>query len=797
MKRFLALYALPVMALLVISVLPLITGARTLYLRDVLNAHFEMKSAEALALRSGYLPLVDPYRGAGQPLLGNPNSVPLYPDNLLYLFASSLWALNAHFWLHLLIAPWAMFWLAREWRLGRSAAWAAGVFYGVSGFLLSNLNFYNQIAGVAIAPALIAAMLAAARHLTGRRFAAVGGLWALMLLAGDPFTAALALALGLLAVLLDQGCSRRLLRPSVLLALSLAAGSLVAASQLIEMWRILPLSFRGYWGYSPTSTTVASWDPRQAAGWILPFIFGRPDRLAEAGFWGRKFFTGNPPYYFSLYPGFLVLGLLLASGLPRGRARVWAWTAAAGGVFFSLGRFNPLLGWFWHAQIGRSFRYPVKFWLPVAIAVAILAGIGFERTLVRTEPGPRHKLALGLTILGLTQVCLWAVLILTPKTGFALLRQLIPPAFSGGFVAFERLRWAGLCLLSVLLLLLLAIVLRLSRRWAFGAGAALLLLYVGSQLFFLHPLMPSDRSAPYLRSPALLSEVPAGALVVRGAFGPVIGPSKLDLGPFPSNRAYWLERRAFATLYPMGGPVWQRRFDLAPSPEGLDSFLSQTAVKVMQNARSDRDRLRLLAAWGVDRVIVDAPLGAATAGEATLVWQGFVVGQPVYVYSVKGAAPAVSFASRLIYSGDIGTTYDDLVAPNFDPLASVVLAGTGKLSEGSKEQGKSRVQVIASGPEALSLDVNATVPGAVVVQRAYQGFYRAWLDGRQVRIAVANLDRMAVRVAAGHHRLRLATDRRPLLWEAALAFLGVLLLGGLAATKERSTVRKRGASGDC
>lgn len=798
MKRFLFFYAAPVVVVLAVSVFPLITGARTLYLRDVLNVHFEMKSAEAQALRTGYLPLVDPYRGGGQPLLGNPNSVPLYPDNLLYLFASSLWALNAHFWLHLLIAPWAMFWLAREWRLSRSAAWAAGVFYGASGFLLSNLNFYNQIAGVAIAPALIAAMLAATRRSEGWRLAAAGGLWALMLLAGDPFTAALALVLGLLAMLLDQGFSRRLLRPSAFLVLSLAAGTLVAAAQLVEMWRILPLSFRGYWGYSPTSTTVASWDPRQAAGWILPFVFGRPDRLAEAGFWGRRFFTGNPPYYFSLYPGLLVLGLLFASGLPRGRARVWAWTAAAGGLFFSLGRFNPLLGWFWRAEIGRSFRYPVKFWLPVAIAIAFLAAIGFERAWMRTEPRPRYRLALGLAILGLALVCLWAVLILTPKTGFALLRQLIPPAFPVGFVAFERLRWAGLCLLSLLLLLLVATILRLSRHWPFATGAALLLIYVGSQLFFLHPLMSTDRSAPYLKTPALLSEVPAGALVVRGAFGPVMGSSKLDLGPFPSNRAYWLERRAFATLYPMGGPLWHRRFDLAPSPEGLDSFLSQTAVRVMQNARSDADRLRLLAAWGVGKLIVDSPLSTDLGAQAGLLWSGSVLGQPVYLYDIKGASPAVTFARHLRYAGDITSTYDEMVAPEFRPRTFAVLAGVGRSFDG----GHGTVQVVESRPESLSVDVDASTAGAVLIERAYQGFYRAWLDGSPVPIMAANLDRMAVRVPAGHHRLLVETDRRPLFWELVLALFGGLLLVALVllrrgerlpVTAERGQAAKIGA----
>jgi len=106
-----------VLLVLVIRALPLMTGASTLYLRDVLGTHLEMKAAQAGAMRRGTLPLIDPYRAGGQPALGNPDSVPLYPDNLLYLAAPTLWALNAHFWIHLLLAPLSMYWLARAWGL--------------------------------------------------------------------------------------------------------------------------------------------------------------------------------------------------------------------------------------------------------------------------------------------------------------------------------------------------------------------------------------------------------------------------------------------------------------------------------------------------------------------------------------------------------------------------------------------------------------------------------------------------------------------------------------------------------
>jgi hypothetical protein len=219
-RRFAAMYGLPLFLLLAWIALPLARGIETLYMRDVLNAHLAMKWSQARALRQGYFPLLDPYRGGGQPLAGNPNAVPFYPTNALYLWASPFWALNAHFWIHLLLAPFAFSWLARRWGLAREAAWAAAVCYTVSGFYLSHLSFYNLIAGATLAPALVAACLgfAGARALAaegavvgrggrgaGPRRAlyapAIAALWALLLVSGDPLMAALAGCLAAAALL--------------------------------------------------------------------------------------------------------------------------------------------------------------------------------------------------------------------------------------------------------------------------------------------------------------------------------------------------------------------------------------------------------------------------------------------------------------------------------------------------------------------------------------------------------------------------------------------------------------------
>ncbi len=735
MKRPGLLYGAPLVALLAWAVLPLVRGGETLFLRDVANAHLEMKLAEAAALAHGFFPEIDPYRAGGQPLAGNPNAVPFYPDNLLYRAAPPIWALNAHFWLHLLLAPFLFAWLARAWGLSRGAAWVAAGCYTVSGFFLSHLSFYNLIAGAALAPALAAACLAwadspadsaadspadstagasgrAGPH--GRSVLAVAVLWALLLLGGDPLMAALALALalGALAAAGAGAFARRraapaqparALRPGRAigwLLVALAAGTLLAAPQLVEFLRILPLSFRGHWGYTAEVATVASWDPRQAAEWLLPFLFGRPDVLGPGSFWGSRFFTDVPPYYLSLYPGLLALALVAAAGLPRRRraAALWAWGAVAGGLFLSLGRFNPLAARLFELPGAGSLRYPVKLWLPVAVGAALLCGIGFERVFEAEELGARRRFAFALGAMAGIFAAGWAVLSLLPGTAFPALRRLVPASYPDAFVANERLRWAGLCLVSLAVLAALALAARLALRRP-AAAALVLIVHAAAQLLLLHPLFPTDAVYPYLVPPPALDLLPAGETVANGSSGGLFGPSRLERGDFPAPRAEWLERRAFYELYPMTGPLWGRRYELDVSPEGLDSFLTRMAEGAVKHSRDDALRVRLLAAWGVGRLLLDRPLDPAAVSPAVgkepvgkeprarLLGEIPSFGDLLRVYAIDGRAPALYLARRALAAPHLNAAYALLTDGRFRPGEDVVLAGGGALRRARRRPG--------------------------------------------------------------------------------------------------------------
>ncbi len=771
------------MLLLGAIALPLARGERTFFLRDVLNSHLNMKWSQAEAMRSGYLPLVDIYRAGGQPLAGNPNAAPFYPDNLLYLFASPLWAENAHFWIHLLLAPFAFFWMARAFGLGREGSWAAALAYTFSGFYFSHLNFFNLIAGATLAPAFVAACLRLG--VSERRTARAGMpialalLWTLLLLGGDPFLAALALALGGTAFLMRKPRPR--FAHWALLAGALALGSAVALPQIVEFLRILPLSFRGHYGYTAKVATIASWDPRQLVEWLVPFFFGRPDRLGGGGFWGHRFYTDVPPYYFSLYPGLLVLALAATSGKPRSRAALWSWGAVVCGLFFALGKFNPGVDWIF--ALGRgSFRYPVKFWPPVAIGLAMLAGIGFERLFARMdgdavgassgEPGAARPRAfrVALFVLFVALFGAWIFLSFFPEPARAGARWLMAnrPA---DLVENERIRWAGLCLFSWIAVALFGLAARLSRRHAALGGALLLALHVAFQLFFLGPLYATDEVGPYLTTPAALAYVPPGSRVVHGSFLNLFHDAKIERGAFPQPLTLFLERRAFAELYPFTGPIHKRRFELNVSPEGLDSFLTRMSQGGIKTAK-DIDRVRLLAAWGVNRLLIGEPLAADAEQQVRRLAKLPSFGRELLIYEIPNAAHAAYLATRLVGAPHMNGGYAALLAPGFDPRSEAVVEG----NFGSERRGGGTVRILCDESERFVAEIDSRGPGFLVVQRADLSIYRATVDGQPAERRIANLQRIGIPVPAGRHRVEIETDRRPLHRSTTAALAALLLL---------------------
>jgi hypothetical protein len=723
-----------------LAIAPLASGARTFYLRDVFATHLPLKAAQVEAWRAGELPLVDLARGGGQPGLGNPNSVPFYPTNVLYLVGPLLWALNAHFWIHWIAAAFAMGWLARAWGLERAGAAAAGLAYAASGYFVSQLSYYNAVAGAALGPAVVASVLQGSRAgWPARRIAASGALVGLVVLGGEPFLAAMALAAAAFAELVD-GWRRPHARPARrLLALApIALGLALAAPALWEASRVFGASHRAQ-PIAAGDALLGSFDPRQAIEWLVPFAFGRPDRIDGQGLWGYVFHQGQPPFFFALAPGLACVLALAATGVPRARFAWWGWSLALGGTALALGAFNPLVRAAVEAGLAPTgFRYPLRFWWLHAVGSALLVGWGAQR-LWRAEGGARRRAS----IVAVAGAATYGVVALALRAQFAPLVEGLAARVPGAAARVAELTplWRRTVELELLVILALGGAAYLARRRPLLGASTLAAIHLATQCALLSPALATDATSAYSQVPALLSVLPPEGRFASDVYGR-LGPSRIAEAQFPDAGAHWLQRRAFELVAPSWAPALGRRFELNGSAEGFDTAASRAVERRIARADDD-ERWRLLAERGVDRVVLLRSLeSSADPSAPALVARAQSFGRPVWVYRLQNPAP----------------------------FARV---------------GAGAVEAFAEARESLSADVSADAATTVTFERAWLPIYGARVDGGPTDVQMALDDRVAVAVPPGRHHVEVAVDRSSTRRAMAASLLAGIVLMALALARSR------------
>jgi hypothetical protein len=476
--------------------IPVLSGERTLFLRDVMHNHWGLKWLGAEALKAGEIPTFTERAGNGLVYAGNPSALPFYPGNLLYLILPFWNAFNAHFVFHWLLAACTMFWLARAFGIGRWGALVAAIAYAGGGWFMSALTFYNIATVAAWWPAAITGA-----YLGGRNGIAAGGLaCGLALLGGEPITALLG-TIPLLVV----ATSRHGLRRGVGTTLAIGIlGLLVALPQIVASSQVLSHSFRGFRGAAADE---------EAAGYVfrwvrvlellLPLPFGHPAYKGPHGWW----LSERLAFYFSLHAG-LVAVWLATRTLKLRTARPW-WLLAVLGVLLAwMGGASPKL---LIAASGGLFRFPEKFLFWLALALPILAGYGLDEMRLRVADPGRRRRVVGSLFLALS-LALASVAVLraapavvsfltTPETNLdgrlnlelALLAQSQLLALQAGFAA-----------------LLLA-----TLAWVVSRGSVRMAAWIaGLQLLSVLPLTSlfiTDSTAPHRQPSEWLRRLPRGA----------------------------------------------------------------------------------------------------------------------------------------------------------------------------------------------------------------------------------------------------------------------------------------------
>ncbi len=270
---------------------------------DGVAQYYPWRLFAAESLRSGIIPLWNPYQFCGTPFLANGQSAVLYPFSFIFWLLPVARAFGCSAWLHHVLTGWFAYLFARRIRVGRFGALAGAVVWQTNGFFIAWIHLPTVLCTATWLPLIL---LFCERALTtgrARYSLAAGVALALSYLGGHP-QIFLFVALLSAAYLIARGLSRgtsvgrrrsestlspsKGLRALRLLTTGAVTGAFalgLASAQLLPTLDLLRIAHRGFTP-GPESYRVFlshSMPPLQLGGLLLPHAFGHPALGSYAG----------------------------------------------------------------------------------------------------------------------------------------------------------------------------------------------------------------------------------------------------------------------------------------------------------------------------------------------------------------------------------------------------------------------------------------------------------------------------------------------------------------------------------
>ena len=379
---------------------------------DIFTYFYPYWAEATRAIRSGRLPLWNPFLFMGVPFLANSQAGVLYPLNwALWLTLPPHRSVHVTIVAHLALAALSAYLLGRiSLRLRRVGAWTVGAIFALGGYLSAQVEHVNQLQGLSWLPL---ALLLADRSFVSRRgsggrsvaaFLGLAGVVGLIFLAGHTqvgFISLIGITIYVLGMPTRRGAGHLKRRPfahrAALLGVALGLGVVLAAVQLIPTWELSSLSMRAE-GLPLNETLSFSLSPFYLARALLP-----------------GFGASVPPAHIEHVAYVGIAGLALAAIAlwelkfdlrvvqPKVRRVRSAVLLVTVGVFLSLGRYNPIYVLLARFAPGFAhFRVPARWLALYALGMAMLAGRGVQTLLHRSAGFPRRmllRLAIVFTVL--------------------------------------------------------------------------------------------------------------------------------------------------------------------------------------------------------------------------------------------------------------------------------------------------------------------------------------------------------------------------------------------------------------
>ena len=761
----------------VIAVLPFVVfwqhtlGLRTFYYHDIQYYFYPYHKIAADTLRSGTLPLWNPYAFSGIPLLGDGQTALLYPPNWLFLLLPAVLALNCVILLQFSLAGVGAWLYGRVVGLRPLAALLAALAFMGSGFLTTRVVHLSIMAGGALVPLVFWSVERLLQRQNVRRFAVAAGCVALQAVAGHPqvpvYTAFAAGVYVLVQAVVAAAQSRspRSLAWLPLLGGVYVAGYALAALQIVPWFEFASFSPRAA-GASFPFVTYHSVRGADWWLWLFPYSLGSatpnwfwangPDLGRAIQVWERSAYVGVT----TLVLGASGLALWAARRLPTALPRrpLWALVAVlVVGLLVAAGDSTPFGRLVYLLPVMGKLRAYARAVVLASFALSILAGVGLHALLALPAPSWRR----GRTVMWAT----WASVAALMGTGVAWAQAPALPLNA------PRTWWPLVLLLATGLGL--AVLRRPKAAWFLVALVALDLgIYAAAfnptttpaaltgtppSVQWLEAQAPPFRTASFIRTDTLAPPVAQAQLAL--SWGMAYGLSSIN---------------GFNSLQP------RRYTDLLFSPETEDvsyGFLGDQRLVQAEYPLLNLLDVNYVLLQPESTVVPGATWEAAYRDDTVTIYRNLRPwGRAFFVNEVQTVTPTLAL-QRL---------RDNSVNPRRVALVEADQATLGRL------QGvptPADVTVTEPTPNEMRITIrNHPYRRLLVISLPWFPGWEARLDGAVVPLLRTDYVLSGVIVPPGDHTVELRYRPRSVMWGAAISGVAVL---GLALALGRKRQRGR------
>jgi hypothetical protein len=728
---------------------PIIVGGESLFWGTPMLHFVPWRTLAIDIVKSGHLPLWNPYLGMGAPLLANYQSGLLYPPNWFYFLTGPAWGQAILVSLHLILAGAGTTLLMR--RLGASlpAQILSSIAFSLSGYLVSRAGFLSINAAAAWLPWIIYAVDKIAGNFKGdEAHPNEATFWlaltlAMQWLAGHAQTAWYTLIMAVLWLVwrtFQHGWDRNAIRiwSRFVLGGLLAAG--LAAPQLLPTLEYLTQSFRAE-ALDPSFALTYSFWPWRLLGLIAPDLFGSP---VHGDFWGYGNYWEDA-IYIGVLPLMMVgIAIRRLRDKDNGNGSILSFLGwvSVGAFVLALGDNTPIFPFlFRYVPTFDLFQAPTRWTLLLVFSLSILAGLGFDAWRVPEGRGLywTRLMTAGAAVIGLAA---WL--------GSSLLLETQPTFVSAFAIAGLWLVLSGLLALT-----------KEKIKPVLWTSASLLVVLMDLILagWGLNPSVPTQVYETKM----------------------AIDPGVMQRYYFPADLEYSLTYDHYFTFESFQGvESWTNVIrDGIPNTNVLAGI---PTVNNFDPIRPDRTERWMVALEDLPANIKDSYLQAVNVAlSAVNAYYGEVrfriITEPRRAYMVPMAITADSIDDAL----------ELVFAPQFEPLEQVVIEGDIR-----PDQHVPAVQVElldikpTTDPNHVSISVDTSSGGWLVLADTWYPGWHVVLDGEEASLYPANVAFRALWLPKGQHVVNFVYSPPSLKIGAALFFIAVLAMAGLRISWKRN-----------